>query len=58
MENSRSRSLVNLKLINGFKITQMDSNSRCDAKLMGKDSYKKFNKPPKSILFEPSSYKR
>ena len=36
MENSRSRSLVNLKLINGFKMTQMDSNSRCDAKLMGK----------------------
>ena len=58
MENSRSRSLVNLKLINGFKMTQMDSNSRCDAKLMGKDSYKKCNKPPKSILFEPSSYKR
>ena len=37
---------------------QMDSTSRCDTKLLAKDAYKKFNKQPKSILFEPSCYKK
>ena len=52
-----TRSLANLKLINGFKMTKMDSTSRCNTKLLEKYTNENFNKQPKSILFETSSYK-
>ena len=35
----------------------MDSTSRCNTKLLEKYTNENFNKQPKSILFETSSYK-
>ena len=36
----------------------MDSASACKTKLLEKDTYRKFNKQPKFILFKPSSYEK
>ena len=36
----------------------MDLTSACYTKLLEKDTYRKYNKQPRSILFKPSSYKK
>ena len=36
----------------------MDSTSPCRTKPLEKETYRKYNKQPKSLLFKPSSYKK